>query len=129
KPFTSFLADCRGESIAWAIWPYWSDLRTTSTRLTPRRCAPSMASLSPCRWRPEPPHAFFDEPRSSSTPAGRYTRSMAPQQLTELAQQLLAGQCSAEMFIKLVVRSQDEQARPQAATVDVDRAARCGFPE
>jgi NCAIR mutase (PurE)-related protein len=54
---------------------------------------------------------------------------MAPHDLTNLAQQLLNGQCSAEAFIKLVVQSSDVKARPQAAAVDVDRAARCGFPE
>ena len=54
---------------------------------------------------------------------------MAPHELTDLAEQLLNGQCTAETFIKLVVQSSDGKARPQAATVDVDRAARCGFPE
>jgi NCAIR mutase (PurE)-related protein len=54
---------------------------------------------------------------------------MAPHELTDLAEQLLNGQCSAETFVKLVAQSSDATARPQAATVDVDRAARCGFPE
>jgi NCAIR mutase (PurE)-related protein len=54
---------------------------------------------------------------------------MAPHELTDLAQQLLNGQCSAERFVELVIQSSDVKARPQSATVDVDRAARCGFPE
>jgi NCAIR mutase (PurE)-related protein len=53
---------------------------------------------------------------------------MTPEQLSELARQLLNGQCSADAFVKLVVASSASQA-PQFATVDVDRQQRCGFPE
>jgi pyridinium-3,5-biscarboxylic acid mononucleotide synthase len=55
---------------------------------------------------------------------------MAPEPLHTLAKQLLAGEYDAEEFVKLVAGATSEaEGVPAAATVDVDRAARCGFPE
>jgi NCAIR mutase (PurE)-related protein len=54
---------------------------------------------------------------------------MVPSELAELARQLLNEECTPETFVKLVVQSGHAGSSPQAATVDVDRAARCGFPE
>jgi NCAIR mutase (PurE)-related protein len=44
--------------------------------------------------------------------------------LRELAQQLLAGQCRPDEFLERVAGG-----APSIATVDVERAGRCGFPE
>ena len=55
---------------------------------------------------------------------------MASDLLHTLAKQLLAGECGADEFVKLVSASTNfAEGEPAAATVDVDRAARCGFPE
>jgi len=53
---------------------------------------------------------------------------MPPDQLRQLAQQLLAGQCDMEQFIALAASEANASSAP-AAMVDVDRARRCGFPE
>jgi NCAIR mutase (PurE)-related protein len=57
---------------------------------------------------------------------------MHPDQLRQLAQQLLGGQCDVEQFVMLAAAgdplSPGEPSAP-AAVVDVDRARRCGFPE
>lgn len=52
---------------------------------------------------------------------------MPPDQLRQLAQQLLAGQCDVEEFLARAVGG--DAASAPAAMVDVDRARRCGFPE
>ncbi len=54
---------------------------------------------------------------------------MESDQLSELARQLLNGQCSADAFVQRIVESNGSQSASQFATVDVDRAARCGLPE
>jgi NCAIR mutase (PurE)-related protein len=56
---------------------------------------------------------------------------MAPELLQQLAKQLLAGECDPAEFIRLVAvaSAQANDDSPAAATVDVDRAGRCGFPE
>jgi len=55
---------------------------------------------------------------------------MAADRLHTLAKQLLAGEYDAAEFVKLVAGATSEaEGAPAAATVDVDRAARCGFPE
>ncbi len=55
---------------------------------------------------------------------------MAPELLHTLAKQLLAGECDADDFVRLVAATTNAaEGVPAAATVDVDRAARCGFPE
>ena len=55
---------------------------------------------------------------------------MPPDQLRQLAQQRLAGQCDVEEFLaRAVGGGAVDAARPPAAMVDVDRARRCGFPE
>jgi NCAIR mutase (PurE)-related protein len=55
---------------------------------------------------------------------------MAPELLHTLAKQLLAGEYDADEFVRLVASSANAaEGVPAAATVDVDRAARCGFPE
>ncbi|MCC6492856.1 MAG: nickel pincer cofactor biosynthesis protein LarB [Pirellulales bacterium] len=82
---------------------------------------------------------------------------MPPNELEQLARQLLAGQCSPDEFLRRLTRpeylatAEDSRleerlaldsadprgaafaaaaaAAPAAATVDVGRAARCGFPE
>jgi NCAIR mutase (PurE)-related protein len=55
---------------------------------------------------------------------------MAPELLHTLAKQLLAGECDADEFVRLVAATTNAaDGMPAAATVDVDRAARCGFPE
>src|SRR5262245_8078841 len=53
---------------------------------------------------------------------------MPPDQLRQLAQQLLAGQCDVEQFLALAAGAAQAASEP-AAMVDVDRARRCGFPE
>ena len=53
---------------------------------------------------------------------------MPPDQLRQLAQQLLAGQCDVEQFLALAAGAAQAASVP-AAMVDVDRARRCGFPE
>jgi len=57
---------------------------------------------------------------------------MAPEQLLQLARQLLDGECPPEQFLQLVAGLNFADASPitaPTATVDIDRAARCGFPE
>ena len=54
---------------------------------------------------------------------------MPPDQLRQLAQQLLAGQCDFEHFLTLAATCEPQTASEPAAMVDVDRARRCGFPE
>ena len=54
---------------------------------------------------------------------------MPPDQLRQLAQQLLAGQCDVEQFLTLAAAGDAHASSEPAATVDVDRASRCGFPE
>ena len=54
---------------------------------------------------------------------------MPPDQLRQLAQQLLAGQCDVEEFLALAGGGAADAASAPAAMVDVDRARRCGFPE
>ena len=55
---------------------------------------------------------------------------MAPDQLHTLAKQLLAGECGVGEFVSRVSASANASDElPAIATVDVDRAARCGFPE
>jgi NCAIR mutase (PurE)-related protein len=54
---------------------------------------------------------------------------MSPDQLRQLAQQLLAGECDAEQFLTLAAAGAAQAASEPAAMVDVDRARRCGFPE
>ena len=53
---------------------------------------------------------------------------MPPDQLRQLAQQLLAGQCDVEEFLALAGGGAADAAMAPAAMVDVDRARRCGFP-
>jgi NCAIR mutase (PurE)-related protein len=53
---------------------------------------------------------------------------MPPDQLRQLAQQLLAGQCDVEQFLAFAAGDAQAASEP-AAMVDVDRARRCGFPE
>jgi NCAIR mutase (PurE)-related protein len=54
---------------------------------------------------------------------------MPPDQLRQLAQQLLAGQCDVDEFLALAGGGAADAASTPAAMVDVDRARRCGFPE
>lgn len=56
---------------------------------------------------------------------------MPPEQLRHLAEELLAGRCSAGEFAALVTAAATASSVPDraAATVDLDRAHRCGFPE
>jgi pyridinium-3,5-biscarboxylic acid mononucleotide synthase len=55
---------------------------------------------------------------------------MAPELLHTLAKQFLAGECDSDEFMKLVSGATNAtDGSAAAATVDVDRAARCGFPE
>lgn len=55
---------------------------------------------------------------------------MAPELLHTLAKQLLAGEYDADEFVRQVAATANAaDGMPAAATVDVDRAARCGFPE
>ena len=54
---------------------------------------------------------------------------MPPDQLRQLAQQLLAGQCDVEQFLTLAATGEAQASSEPAAMVDVDRARRCGFPE
>jgi NCAIR mutase (PurE)-related protein len=49
--------------------------------------------------------------------------------LRQLTEQLLVGQCSPEEFCKVIAEWTPSEARPPIATVDVNRATRCGFPE
>ena len=53
---------------------------------------------------------------------------MPPDQLRQLVQQLLTGQCDVEQFLTLASGAAQAASVP-AAMVDVDRARRCGFPE
>ena len=51
-------------------------------------------------------------------------------ELNRLARQLLAGECTPQEFVGRVAASCElAAATPAEATVDVDRARRCGFPE
>jgi len=51
-------------------------------------------------------------------------------ELHRLARQLLAGECTPQDFVGRVAASCElAAATPAEATVDVDRARRCGFPE
>jgi NCAIR mutase (PurE)-related protein len=52
---------------------------------------------------------------------------MDPNQLQQLAEQLLAGQVSHERFVRAVTSAQ--MAALSEATLDLDRQRRCGFPE
>jgi NCAIR mutase (PurE)-related protein len=54
---------------------------------------------------------------------------MPPDQLRQLAQQLLAGQCDVEQFVALALVGDASATSQPDAMVDVDRARRCGFPE
>lgn len=54
---------------------------------------------------------------------------MPPDQLRQLAHQLLAGQCNVEEFLALAVAVNAPAASAPGAMVDVERAHRCGFPE
>jgi NCAIR mutase (PurE)-related protein len=54
---------------------------------------------------------------------------MAADVLRQFAEQLLSGKCSPEEFCKAIAECAPSEAAPPIATVDVDRAARCGFPE
>ena len=55
---------------------------------------------------------------------------MPPEQLRQLAEELLAGRYSAGQFTELVVAANRSPAADlPEATVDVERASRCGFPE
>lgn len=49
--------------------------------------------------------------------------------LLRLANDLLAGRCTAEEFARLAAGGQSRVADLPFAAVDVDRANRCGFPE
>jgi NCAIR mutase (PurE)-related protein len=52
---------------------------------------------------------------------------MHPNELQQLAEQLLAGQVSHERFVRAVTSAQ--MAALSEATLDLDRQRRCGFPE
>src|SRR5262245_37868262 len=55
---------------------------------------------------------------------------MDPNDLLRLARQLVAGECTADEFTtQLSAFARDRAAPLDNATVDVDRARRCGFPE
>jgi len=65
----------------------------------------------------------------TATAAGKLT-CMDPQQLVTLAGRLAASEISADEFLRLAgVAVQAGTAQTDIATVDLDRAARCGFPE
>lgn len=49
--------------------------------------------------------------------------------LQRLAQQLLAGECGVEEFVRLLGTGEATSSSTAEAMVDVDRARRCGFPE
>jgi NCAIR mutase (PurE)-related protein len=51
---------------------------------------------------------------------------MNSEQLVTLAGRLAASEISAEEFLRLAAQEADQ---PEIATVDIDRANRCGFPE
>lgn len=54
---------------------------------------------------------------------------MSSEQLRQLARQLLAGECDLEQFVSRAGVEAPASAAAEAATIDIDRAARCGFPE
>lgn len=54
---------------------------------------------------------------------------MPSDDLRQLAQLLLAGQCDLEQFVALAAAGPAHAVSAPDAMVDVDRARRCGFPE